>query len=256
MLAQDTDNLERVNNAQTATSDELLDILIRRYEQRPQSQPYTNIGDRLLIALNPLENQEVYSDQSALLYIDDYRNTSANREPLPPHIFKVAEQSYLHMRRTGLNQSIVFTGATGSGKTEQRRLVTRFFSLLRSQSKKDTRLYNRIQHADIVLEAFSHAKTAFHSNGSRVGSYVELQFDQRGRTIGTKTLTYLLEKARITDVPQDERNFHVFYYLTNGAAPEDHSSFGLTHSSYEYLNRPGTAQRIQGFSDVERFQEL
>ncbi|KAI8320717.1 hypothetical protein GQ54DRAFT_290808 [Martensiomyces pterosporus] len=256
MLVQDTDDLGQLRDADAATSDEILDVLIRRYEQRPQSQPYASIGDRLLVAINPLESQEIFSDQSALTYIDDYRNTSVNREPLAPHIFKVAGQSYLHMRRTGLNQSITFIGASGSGKTEQRRLVTRFFSLLRSQSKKDTRLYNRIQHADIVLEAFTHAKTVFHNNGSRVGSYVELQFDQRGRTVGTKTLTYLLEKARVTSVPQDERNFHVFYYLTNGAAPEDRAQYGLSHTSYEYLNRPGTVQRIAGFSDVERFKEL
>ncbi|KAJ1934429.1 hypothetical protein EC988_008814, partial [Linderina pennispora] len=142
------------------------------------------------------------------------------------------------------------------GKTEQRRLAIRFYSLLRSQSKKDTRLYNRIQNADIVLEAFSHAKTVSHNNASRVGTYSELQFDQRGRTVGLKTLTYLLEKARVTHVPQDERNFHAFYYLANGAAPEEREKFGLMHTQYEYLNRPGTVQRIHGFSDVERFREL
>ncbi|KAJ2690115.1 hypothetical protein H4R19_006447, partial [Coemansia spiralis] len=85
---------------------------------------------------------------------------------------------------------------------------------------------------------------------------MELQFDQRGRTVGAKTLTYLLEKARVTHVPQGERSFHVFYYLTNGAAPEDRAGCGLVQASFEYLNRPGTIQRITGFSDAQRYQEL
>ncbi|KAJ2639054.1 hypothetical protein GGF40_001160 [Coemansia sp. RSA 1286] len=256
MQAQDNDDLALLRNVASITKDEVVNILVSRYEQRPQSQPYTGIGDRLLVAFNPNEAQEQASDAAALRYVDDYRDTSAGRQSLPPHIFKVAEQAYLHMRRTGLSQSISFIGACGSGKTEQRRLATRFFSMIRAHSKKDTRLYSRIQNADVVLEAFSHAKTAIHNNASRIGSYIEVQFDQRGRTVGTKTLTYMLEKARVTHVPQGERSFHVFYYLTNGASAEERLEYGLSQASFEYLHRPGTVQRITGFSDGERFQEL
>ncbi|KAJ2004958.1 hypothetical protein GGI04_002417, partial [Coemansia thaxteri] len=256
MNVQSSDDLSQLRNAAEVTADEVVNILVSRFEQRPRCQPYTSIGDRLLVAFNPSESLELSSDQSAQQYIDDYRDTSPAREPLPPHIFKVAEQSYLHMRRTGLSQSITFIGAAGSGKTEQRRLTARFFSLIRAHSKKDSRLYTRIHNADIVLEAFSHSKTTVHNNASRLGSYIELQFDQRGRTVGTKTLTYLLEKARVTHVPQGERSFHVFYYLANGASAEERAEYGLASASFEYLSRPGTVQRITGFSDLERFQEL
>ena len=51
----------------------------------------------------------------------------------------------------------------------------RLFSLIRSQSKKDSKLHQRIQCADIVLEAFTHAKTVEHNNASRIGSFYELQ---------------------------------------------------------------------------------
>ncbi|KAJ2164213.1 hypothetical protein GGH15_004045, partial [Coemansia sp. RSA 562] len=196
MRAQPNDDLGQLLGTAEPTQDGIATALAGRYEQRGASQPYTSIGDRLLVALNPNESSDLLSDQTALQYIDDYRDTSVTRQSLPPHMFKVAEQAYLHMRRTGLSQSITFLGASGSGKTEQRRLTTRFFSLIRAHSKKDSRLYTRIQNAEIVLEAFSHAKTAAHNNGSRIGSYTELQFDHRGRTVGAKTLTYLLEKAR------------------------------------------------------------
>ncbi|KAJ2239559.1 hypothetical protein GGI13_007978, partial [Coemansia sp. RSA 455] len=151
-------------------------------------------------------------------------------------------------------------GESGSGKTEQRRLAFRFFSLLRTHSKKDVKLFLRLQQADIVLEAFANAKTTAHGNASRVGVYTELQFDQRGRAVGAKTLTYLLEKARVTDTAAEERNFHVLYYLANGASAENRTHFGMPNDiiSFEYLSRhtAGAMQRISNISDIEQFADL
>ncbi|KAJ1951599.1 hypothetical protein EC988_004004, partial [Linderina pennispora] len=98
-----------------------------------------------------------------------------------------------------------------------------------------------------------------HGNASRVGIYSELQFDQRGRAVGAKTLTYLLEKARVTDVPADERNFHVLYYLANGASAEERASFGIPQdiAAFEYLSRAaGGHQRAAHVGDIEQFSDL
>lgn len=105
------DDLARLpdNASSTMDSEELVNLLVKRYERRPHGHPYTNIGTRLLVALNPFETQDSCSDDSALAYVDNYRDTSVDREELPPHIFKTAEQAYLHMRQTGLNQSLIFT---------------------------------------------------------------------------------------------------------------------------------------------------
>ncbi|KAI9503711.1 chitin synthase-domain-containing protein [Coemansia spiralis] len=253
------DDLSRLPEAATMDCEEVVNALVKRFERRPQGQPYTNIGTRILVAMNPFEAQEASSDDSAMRYVDDYRDTSNERPELAPHVFKTAEQAYLHMRQTGLNQSLVFMGESGSGKTEQRRLAFRFFSLLRTHSKKDVKLFLRLQQADIVFEAFTNAKTHAHSNASRVGTYTELQFDQRGRAVGVKTLTYLLEKARVTDTPPEERNFHIFYYLANGASTENRVQFGMPAdiSSFEYLSQPGSnQQRIAGITDIEQFTDL
>ncbi|KAJ1966322.1 hypothetical protein GGI12_000165 [Dipsacomyces acuminosporus] len=252
------DDLARLPQAENIGSEEIVNVLVDRFERRPHGQPYTSIGTRILIAFNPFEAQESCSDESALRYADDYRDTSPERPELAPHVFKVAEQAYLHMRQTGLNQSLVFTGESGSGKTEQRRLAFRFFALLRTHSKKDVKLFMRLQQADIVLEAFANAKTASHSNASRLGMYTELQFDQRGRAVGIKTLTYLLEKARVASTLPEERNFHIFYYLANGAPSENRMQYGIPQdvTTFEYLNSPGSIQRISNVSDVEQFNDL
>ncbi|KAJ2167852.1 hypothetical protein GGH15_001828 [Coemansia sp. RSA 562] len=252
-----TDDLARLPDASTMDAEEVVNALVKRFERRPHGHAYTNIGTRILVALNPFEAQESSSDDAALRYVDDYRDTSSERPELSPHVFKTAEQAYLHMRQTGLNQSLIFTGESGSGKTEQRRLAFRFFSLLRTHSKKDVKLFVRLQQADIVLEAFANARTTAHGNASRVGTYTELQFDERGRAVGVKTLAYLLEKARVTDTPPDERNFHVLYYLANGAPVESRTQFGmpLDITSFEYLSRSGFNARTT-VGDDEQFLDL
>ncbi|KAJ2639102.1 hypothetical protein GGF40_001131 [Coemansia sp. RSA 1286] len=252
------DDLSRLPDASSMDPEDIVNALVKRFERRPQGHPYTNIGSRVLVALNPFEAQDACSDDSAMRYVDDYRDTSPERPELAPHVFKTAEQAYLHMRQTGLNQSLLFIGESGSGKTEQRRLAFRFFSLLRTHSKKDVKLFVRLQQADIVLEAFTNARTTAHGNASRVGTYTELQFDQRGRAVGAKTLTYLLEKARVTDAPPEERNFHILYYLANGASSENRVHFGMPAdiASFEYLSNFGPAHRMSNISDIEQFTDL
>lgn len=54
---------------------------------------------------------------------------------------------------------------------------------------------------------------------SRFGKFVEIQFDQRGRISGAAIRTYLLERSRVCQVSDPERNYHCFYMLC--AAPPE-----------------------------------
>jgi myosin heavy subunit len=45
-----------------------------------------------------------------------------------------------------------------------------------------------------------------------------LQFDLSGKIMGASIKTYLLEKTRVVRQSKGERNYHVFYLLTQGAA--------------------------------------
>lgn len=50
-------------------------------------------------------------------------------------------------------------------------------------------------------------------NCSRFGKFVEIQFDASGRISGAAIRTYLLERSRVVQITDPERNYHCFYQL-------------------------------------------
>jgi hypothetical protein len=54
---------------------------------------------------------------------------------------------------------------------------------------------------------------------SRFGKFVEIQFDQNGKISGAAIRTYLLERSRVCQISDPERNYHCFYMLCS-APPE------------------------------------
>ncbi|KAJ1977574.1 hypothetical protein H4R35_002241 [Dimargaris xerosporica] len=251
--SKDVANLAQLPSYATLTENELVEVLQRRYQR---DAIYTQIGNRALVAVNPHGPLEIFDDAHVQQYVDDYRNTSGQRTVLDPHVFQLAANAYLMMRRTGQDQSLVFSGRSGTGKTESMRLALRLFSFLRTQSKRDNRFYSQLTQAQTILEAFGNAKTAFNSNASRFGCYIELQFDEHGRTIGAKFLDYLLEKSRVTGLPRQERSFHVFYQLLNGASADERSHFNLSEPGYfTYLEKSGVF-RVPNVNDALQFTDL
>ncbi|RKP37869.1 chitin synthase-domain-containing protein [Dimargaris cristalligena] len=246
-------NLAQLPNYASLIDDDVVEVLHNRYRK---DSVYTQIGNRVLLAVNPNGPLEISNDVHVQQYVDDYRNTSGQRTVLDPHVFQIAANAYLMMRRTGADQSLVFSGISGSGKSENMKLAIRLFSFLRTQSKRDTRLYTQLMQAQSILEAFGNAKTTMNRNASRFGCYIELQFDEHGRTIGAKFLDYLLEKSRVTNLPSQERNFHVFYQLLNGASADERSHFHLSEPGYfAYLEKSGVF-RVPDTNDAVQFVDL
>ncbi|OLY80363.1 Chitin synthase 8 [Smittium mucronatum] len=241
------------SKSQELTTPQISDILKQRYSKKT-CQTYTRIGEKCLISINPIVSLDIDNDENMQKYIELYRKSSQDRPD--PHIFELVMNSHNHMKQTGLNQSIVFMGLSGSGKTESRRLAIRMLSYLRWYSKRDMSLYDRIIDADTVIEAFSHAKTSIHSNASRMGLYTELQFDKNGSIRGARYMDYILDQKRIVAVKPLERSFHVLYYLALGASEKEKTSFGLTLPSYEYLNRPESINKLVGINDSTQFAAL
>ncbi|KAI8141545.1 chitin synthase [Fennellomyces sp. T-0311] len=143
------------------------------------------------------------------------------------------------MRRTGEDQSIILSGITGSGKSTTRSHLVQQLTLLSTHSKKETKLQSQIRNAAIILEAFGNARTVQNSSASKFGMFQELQFSERGRILGAKTLTYAFDKARVSSVPLNERTYHVFYALLAGTTIDEKNALHINFpfDYFHYLNQ-------------------
>ncbi|TFK68108.1 glycosyltransferase family 2 protein [Pluteus cervinus] len=239
------------------------DLIVACLRERFMSDTiYTSIGTSGIVALNPHKYVSSNADSVMHKYASEYRDTSEHKERLPPHIFQLANDTYYHMRRTTQDQSIVFNGETGSGKSENRRLAIKAILELSvsNPGKKGSKLANQVPAWEFVLETFGNARTLFNPNASRFGKYTELQFSDRGRLTGIKTLDYYLERNRVAGAPSGERNFHIFYYLVAGASPEErHHLHILDKTTYRYLGQRNPVTRGgtgRPDDDALRFEQL
>ena len=115
------------------------------------------------------------------------------------------------------NQAIIISGESGAGKTETAKnameCITYFFGKT-SKTQKEPSLEHKILSCNPILEAFGNAKTVRNDNSSRFGKYVTINLDlTSGKIEGAQIETYLLEKTRICEPSEGERNYHIFYHL-------------------------------------------
>ncbi|EJU01525.1 glycosyltransferase family 2 protein [Dacryopinax primogenitus] len=242
-----------------STSDDVLVSVLR--ERFLSDTVYTAIGSSALVVVNPYKYVSSNADNVLLDYAAEYRDTDAHddRHVKPPHIFQLANNAYFHMRRTNMDQCILLSGESGSGKSETRRLAIKSILELSvtSPGKKGGKMATQIPSGEYILESFGNARTLQNPNASRFGKYTELQFSERGRLCGIKTLDYYLEKSRVAGAPGGERNFHVFYYLCSGASQEERQHLKLADkSTFRYLGQRPTGGREAVTEDSQRFDRL
>ncbi|RDY02193.1 Myosin-15, partial [Mucuna pruriens] len=85
----------------------------------------------------------------------------------------------------------------------------------------------------------------------RFGKFVEIQFDSNGRISGAAIRTYLLERSRVVQITDPERNYHCFYQLC--AFKKDAQKYTLGHPShFHYLNQ-SKIYELDGVSNAEEY---
>ncbi|CAA2998159.1 myosin-6-like [Olea europaea subsp. europaea] len=210
---------------------------------------YTYTGN-ILIAVNPFQKlPHLYDSHMMAQY------KGAGFGELSPHPFAVADAAYRLMMNEGISQSILVSGESGAGKTESTKLLMRYLAYMGGRSATEGRtVEQKVLESNPVLEAFGNAKTVRNNNSSRFGKFVELQFDQRGRISGAAIRTYLLERSRVCQVSDPERNYHCFYMLC-AAPPEDIKKFKLGNPrTFHYLNQ-SNCYELDGLDESREYIE-
>ncbi|XP_045907554.1 unconventional myosin-IXb-like isoform X2 [Micropterus dolomieu] len=214
-------------NLQTVTEKSILEALRQRF----YSLNIYTYASNILIAINPNKFLPVYNPK----YVKMYENQPLGK--LSPHIFAIADVAFRAMLNRQVNQCIVISGESGSGKTESSSYLIHCLTAL-SQKTYSTGLERTILGAGPVLEAFGNARTAVNNNSSRFGKFIQLNYLESGVIRGAVLEKYLLEKCRLVSRDKSERNYHVFYYLLVGASKEEQEEFHLLKpQDYLYLKQ-------------------
>lgn len=148
------------------------------------------------------------------------------------------------------------SGESGSGKS-----TIRSHLLTALLNKSSNTLSNKLSLAAYVFDTLTTTKTATTPTASKSGLFYELQYDTSSTTnpvlLGGKLLDHRLERSRVSDVPNGERNFHALYYLLAGTSEAEQTHLGLDAGSsgskrWKYLGHP--TQMKVGINDAEGFQ--
>ncbi|KAJ8374625.1 hypothetical protein SKAU_G00052050 [Synaphobranchus kaupii] len=205
--------------------------ILANLRARFQKQKIYTYAGSILIAINPFKFLPIYNPK----YVKMYENHQLGK--LEPHIFAIADVAYYAMLRKRINQCIVISGESGSGKTQSTNFLIHCLTAL-SQKGFASGVERTILGAGPVLEAFGNAKTAHNNNSSRFGKFIQVNYLEGGAVRGAVVEKYLLEKSRLVSREKNERNYHVFYYLLVGASEEEREEFKLLQpEDYLYLKQ-------------------
>uniref|UniRef100_A0A4X1UVN3 Myosin IXB n=1 Tax=Sus scrofa TaxID=9823 RepID=A0A4X1UVN3_PIG len=200
-------------NLPELTEENLLKNLKHRFLQQ---KIYTYAGS-ILVAVNPFKFLPIYNPK----YVKMYENQQLGK--LEPHVFALADVAYYAMLRKHVNQCIVISGESGSGKTQSTNFLIHCLTAL-SQKGYASGVERTILGAGPVLEAFGNAKTAHNNNSSRFGKFIQVNYLESGIVRGVLSFP--------------AANYHVFYYLLLGVNEEERQEFQLKQpEDYFYLNQ-------------------
>ncbi|KAK9374297.1 P-loop containing nucleoside triphosphate hydrolase protein [Lipomyces chichibuensis] len=213
---------------------------------------YTYSG-LFLVAVNPYCGLPIYNHA----YISMYKNKS--RDVAPPHIYAIADLAFRNMLEMHENQSILVTGESGAGKTENTKKVIQYLAAVTTPTNKSSELgtiEQQILQANPILEAFGNSQTVRNNNSSRFGKFIKIGFSRSGQISGAYINWYLLEKSRVVTQSPLERNYHIFYQLLCGASAGLREKFLLDQKVGDYAYLKNGQRSIPGISDADEFNKL
>ncbi|KAL9130423.1 MAG: hypothetical protein Q9217_001390 [Psora testacea] len=221
-----TDSVDKVNPAKFDKADDMAELthlneasVVHNLHMRYQADLIYTYSGLFLVTVNPYCSLPIYTNE----YMRMYKGRS--REDTKPHIYAIADGAFRNLVEGGENQSILVTGESGAGKTENTKKVIQYLAAVATSESPGTKsverqfsnLSQQILRANPILEAFGNAQTVRNNNSSRFGKFIRIEFTPSGQIAGAFINWYLLEKSRVVRLNSYERNYHIFYQLLRGA---------------------------------------
>ncbi|XP_031353329.1 myosin heavy chain, muscle isoform X34 [Photinus pyralis] len=252
------DLLNQVNPPKFEKVEDMADLtflneaaVLHNLKQRYYCQLIYTYSGLFCVAINPYKRFPVYTNRCAKLYRGKRRNE------VPPHIFAISDGAYVNMLTNHENQSMLITGESGAGKTENTKKVIAYFATVGASTKKDegaqkkANLEDQVVQTNPVLEAFGNAKTVRNDNSSRFGKFIRIHFGPTGKLAGADIETYLLEKARVISQQPLERSYHIFYQIMSGSVKGLKENCLLSNNIHDYFFVSQGKTSIPGVNDGE-----
>ncbi|CAD5216292.1 unnamed protein product [Bursaphelenchus okinawaensis] len=191
--------------------------VLHNLKQRYSSMIIYTYSGLFLVFINPYKMLPIYTDSVANMFVN------RRRSEMPPHLFAVSDLAYRNMISNQENQSMLITGESGAGKTENTKKVISYFARIGATTKSDGKkqqssLEEQIVEANPAIEAFGNGATNRNYNSSRYGKFIRIHFSSNGKLMGGDIDHYLLEKSRVIKQGPGERSFHMFYQMMTNAS--------------------------------------
>merc|ERR1719458_1180931 len=186
------------------------------------------------IVVNPYKRYPIYTGTVVKMYLGKRKNE------VPPHLWAITETAYRNMLTNTKDQSMLITGESGAGKTENTKKVISYLAAVAAPKKKPGQekkaaLEDQIVATNPILESYGNAKTSRNDNSSRFGKFIKIHFNAAGKLCGCDIESYLLEKSRITQQQEVERSYHIFYQLLQPHVPTMKAECMVSDDIYDYI---------------------
>ncbi|XP_072769181.1 uncharacterized protein myh14 isoform X3 [Nerophis lumbriciformis] len=269
LLHLSREEIQRMNPPRFSKVEDMADLtclneasVLHNLRERYYSGLIYTYSGLFCVVVNPYKNLPIYTESIVEMY------RGKKRHEMPPHIYAISEAAYRSMLQDREDQSILCTGESGAGKTENTKKVIQYLAHVASSHKSGPlgrtkeplptlqygELERQLLQANPILEAFGNAKTVKNDNSSRFGKFIRINFDVAGYIVGANIETYLLEKSRATRQAKEERTFHIFYQMLHGSSEETKKDLLLgTADQYRFLS--GGSINVPGQSDSENFTQ-
>lgn len=162
-LVEDICHLKHLNEAS------VLHCLRQRYAN---NLIHTRAGPSLIV-VNPMAPLSLYSEKVVSMF------RGCKSEDMPPHIYSTSQSAYRSMLETRRDQSLIFLGRSGSGKTSSFKHAL-YYLVLAAGSTNKVLTVEKLNAINTIMEAFGNTKTCMNNNATRFTQLFSLDFDHTG----------------------------------------------------------------------------